>query len=131
MPSSEYTSDGAIDTGALKAVNERLKKLESKLADKKSTRQNERNQGVAKRATVNAKAKAKRAEVNKKIKASGASGTKVAEKRAAKKTEVQAKRASKEATRQTKKETARSNMKGNKVAKGAAKARRYKAKRSA
>ena len=62
--------DGSYD---VKSINERLKKLENKLADKKAARSDKRTAASERRSAANEKAKSKRAAGNKVIKASGAS----------------------------------------------------------
>ena len=125
------TDDGPIASYNVKNINSRLKKLETQLALAKTGRSSNRADAAGKRATANEKAKEKRAAGNKAIKASGASGAKVAEKRAAKKAEVKENRATARIKNVSKMQDKRAGMKGNKVAKGAVKARRTKARKTA
>ena len=104
-------SDGSYDA---KSINSRLKKLEDRLSAMKAGRLEQRKNVAAKRTEQNAKARANR------------DAGKVASRT---KDEVKANRANQRAARQEKVAAKRKGMAGNKVAKGAVKARRRKAAR--
>ena len=104
-------SDGSYDA---KSINSRLKKLEDRLSAMKAGRLEQRKATASKRSAQNAEAKAKRD--------SGHVASRT-------KDEMKARRANQRAVRQEKVASKRAGMAGNKVAKGAVKARRRKAAR--